>query len=320
MGAGVAPIRRYVASGVVVRVERLCSSADVALSVDVEALLADRVVDPLGVRYSALVDLELLDDTRLLGDLDVLGRDRDADRLALLVRHVVGRRGAIDRVAPDLDLLTLNGDVERLALLDDVLADPDLARLFTPRVRAKLLLGPGQPRAVLGERPGRARGRVTVPVRGGRGGFAVPVGRATALGDGVPAHRVDRILRHVEHHGAVAVDRLDFPEGDEQVLREDEAFSDVDVVRADLGDVADLLVVRADYGGSRLDLGGVLHIRLRLLEWGYDSIVVLLGPLAPVTGMPGVAPVCREVTPVRAAAAQSLPPRRGRLLSRGDCR
>src|SRR5512142_478495 len=116
----------------------------VPLPLDADHFPTHLAADPLGTLDHPLADGHLLLDHRPLLHGDLLLADRDADLLDGLAR-----RG----LPLDDHLLPLHRDLQRPVLGDDLLADPDRARLHALLVGLQLLLADLDPRA-LGS-PGR---------------------------------------------------------------------------------------------------------------------------------------------------------------------
>ena len=102
---------------------------------DLDLFLADLARDLLGVLDDPLADLDLLGHHGVLGDVDLLLADGDADLLALA--DVAGR-DALGRARPWTGVRSMTtssrstGTSMRLGLGVDLLADADLARLDRP--------------------------------------------------------------------------------------------------------------------------------------------------------------------------------------------
>jgi len=81
---------------------------NIPLALHADVLLADVASDLLGVLHGALADFDLLGDDGILGDVDLLLTNGDADFLT--AADVAGRGLAAHRPALDNDLLPLNGE------------------------------------------------------------------------------------------------------------------------------------------------------------------------------------------------------------------
>src|SRR5512135_2218644 len=141
----------------------------VPLPLDADLFLTHRAADPLGALDDPLADCHLLLDHRPLLHGDLLLPDRDAD---LLARPDVRRGGLTRRGMPlDDDLLALHRDLDRPVLGDDLLADPDRARLHGLLMGLQLLLVELDPLGALGRPQGMGGGAQVVgpvPAQEGR--------------------------------------------------------------------------------------------------------------------------------------------------------
>jgi len=218
----------------------------------VPSLLDDRLLtldgfgDPAVLRDRGLADVDLLGDDGALLDLNLLFVERDSDALGVILVDLVGGP-PVDRAALDVHLVARHRHVERLLFADDTFADFHRTGLLRRLGGAELLLpkldGASFSPAIL------HRGRTD---------------RAGSPGGGhlVPTKLVDLVLVDVQVDAFVG--RVAVPDGRSwyvQILLEEKALLDQQVVGVHLGHLADLLIVFAEDFPT---LRHVLHVRCHI--------------------------------------------------------